>query len=80
MPRDISARWTVMMARVGVCTRSLMGDGCTVARTLSCSCVFTVEGISAGRHLSQIRTYEHRLSSYSFGGEGLPHELNVRPR
>lgn len=41
MPRDISARWAAVMAQAGVCTRSLMGDGCTVARTPSCSCVFT---------------------------------------
>lgn len=48
MPRDISARWAAVMARAGVCTRSLMGDGCTVARSPSCSRVFTVGGISSG--------------------------------
>lgn len=42
MPRDISARWTVVMARAGVCTRSLMGDGCTVARhSVAPVCVYS---------------------------------------
>lgn len=49
MPPDISTPRAVLTAQAGVCTRSLMGDGCTVARSPSRWRVFTVAGIS-GAH------------------------------